>query len=71
MPASTDRPTAWNDVYRDMRLKIQRSDIEPGAALPTISDLSSHTELTRHGARRVLERLCEEGLANSWLECPH
>jgi GntR family phosphonate transport system transcriptional regulator len=66
MPASTDRPTAWNDVYRDMRLKIQRSDIEPGAALPTISDLSSHTELTRHGARRVLERLCEEGLANSW-----
>jgi DNA-binding GntR family transcriptional regulator len=53
-------------VYREMRDRIRRHDAEPGAALPTIADLSKRHGLSRHGARRVLEKLRDDGLAHSW-----
>lgn len=66
MSASTKHSAAWQDVYRQMRSRIRREEVAPGTALPTIASLSRLSGLTRHGARRVLERLCDEGVARSW-----
>lgn len=56
----------WRDVYRDLRHQIDRGDLPAGARLPTIAGLASLTGLTRHGARRVLERLRDDGRSQSW-----
>lgn len=66
MSATTPNSPEWKDVYRTLRTQIQRRLIEPGAQLPTISQLSKEHGLSRHGARRALERLREDGLAQSW-----
>jgi GntR family phosphonate transport system transcriptional regulator len=66
MPAPQNEPAGWTDVYSDIRWRIRQRDIAPGTALPTITELSRQSGLSRHGARRVLERLRDEGLARSW-----
>ncbi len=58
--------TAWRSVYRDLRGQIDRGDLSAGTRLPTIAALATRTGLTRHGARRVLERLRDEGHSQSW-----
>lgn len=56
----------WKDVYHAMCQDIATGRLEPGDDLPTISGLARETGLRPHGARRVLERLCKEGRAQSW-----
>lgn len=56
----------WLDVYHALRADITQGVRQPGTDLPTISSLARETGLTSYGARRVLERLCEEGRAQSW-----
>lgn len=60
------RKSAWLDVYRALRSDIDRGNLEPSDDLPTISSLASISGLSPYGARRVLERLCKEGRAQSW-----
>jgi len=59
------RPT-WVDVYRAFRDRIDKEELAPGTDLPTISELAASAELTPYGARRALERLRQEGRAQSW-----
>ena len=56
----------WTSVYRDLRRDIEAGVYAPGADLPTITALAKAAGLTKHGARRVMERLCEEQHAQSW-----
>lgn len=56
----------WKDVYRAMCQDIAAGRLAPGDDLPTISGLAKETGLRPHGARRVLERLCKDGRAQSW-----
>lgn len=53
-------------VYRDLRHDIRAGAFAPGAELPTIAGLAKSAGLTNHGARRAMERLCQEGYAQSW-----
>lgn len=56
----------WVSVYCDMRHDIKSGAYDAGADLPTIAALAKSTGLTKHGARRAMERLCLEGYAQSW-----
>lgn len=56
----------WRAVYRELRERIDRKDLPPGAALPTIAQLAEDHGLSAHGARSALGRLREEGRAKSW-----
>lgn len=55
----------WRAIYRDLRSQIDRGDPAAGSRLPTIAGLAAQTGLTQHGARRVLERLRDEGRSQS------
>ena len=50
----------WRQVYADLRGAIDRGVYAPGGQLPTIAALAKEARITRHGARRVLERLRDE-----------
>ena len=56
----------WMGVYREFRGKILSGELPAGATLPTISSISETAGLSPHGARRVLERLRQDGHAQSW-----
>ncbi|MEO1732879.1 MAG: GntR family transcriptional regulator [Pseudomonadota bacterium] len=56
----------WMAVYRSLRDDIRRGDLPPGAEMPTISALAKSANLTSHGARRVMENLCADGIVHSW-----
>lgn len=58
--------TKWMSVYSDLRHDIKAGVKEAGTDLPTIAALAKSTGLTMHGARRVMERLCLKGYAQSW-----
>ncbi len=64
MPAGS--ATNWMSVFCDLRHDIKAGAYDPGADLPTIAALAESTSLTKHGARRAMERLCQEGYAQSW-----
>lgn len=65
--AGTDRrATDWVSVYRDLRHDIDAGVYAPGQKLPTISALARAADLSQHGARRAMERLCAEQRAQSW-----
>lgn len=66
MPTPRTYGSRWVDVYNVLRSEIRALKIPPGAALPTIVKLSTEYGLSRHGARRVLEKLRDDGLASSW-----
>ncbi len=66
MSANRQESADWRVVYRDLRDQIDRSDLAAGSRLPTIAGLASKTGLTQYGARRVLERLRDEGRSQSW-----
>ena len=60
-------PTSdWRAVYRTLRGRIERGELSAGDRLPTIAALSARMGITRHGARRALERLRDEGRTQSW-----
>ena len=65
MPGS-DPAKEWIATYRDLRRDIEIGVYEPGGDLPTIAALAKSAGLTKHGARRAMERLCQEGHAQSW-----
>lgn len=56
----------WRDVLHDYRRMIKTGVLEPGSNLPTISELAVSACLSEYGARRVLEKLREEGRVQSW-----
>ncbi|MEM9755813.1 MAG: GntR family transcriptional regulator [Pseudomonadota bacterium] len=66
MSTGLNSGSAWKDVYRQLRQQIKSNDLVPGTRLPTIGQLATSCGLSRHGARRVLERLRAEGFAQSW-----
>lgn len=53
-------------VYKALRRDIERGEFAPGASLPTISNLAKSYGITRYAARCVMERLRDEGRAQSW-----
>lgn len=66
MRNAKDPAGSWRDVLHDYRHMISTGVLEPGSALPTIAELARSACLSEHGARRVLEKLREEGRVQSW-----
>ena len=60
------RAADWRQVYDGLRRQIEDGSLAPGKPLPTIAVLADESGLTRHGARRVMERLRDDGWAQSW-----
>lgn len=58
--------TDWKDAYRALCRDIDSGALQPGCDLPTISDLAAQAGLSSYAARRVMERLREDGRAQSW-----
>ncbi|MEL6264627.1 MAG: phosphonate metabolism transcriptional regulator PhnF [Pseudomonadota bacterium] len=56
----------WRQVYRQLRGRIDEGELMPGDRLPTIAALASGAGITRHAARRALERLRDDGRTRSW-----
>lgn len=56
----------WLSVYRSLRHDIHLGTLTPGEKLPTIAALAQSANLSRHGARRVMENLCADGVVQSW-----
>ena len=66
MAKDETQPAAWRDVYQRLRRDIDTGTLPPGADLPTIAELARMTGVTPHGARRVFDRLRQEGRVQSW-----
>lgn len=66
MQKSENRNAASLDVYTALRRDIDRGVLAPGIRLPTISNLANSFGLTPYAARRVMERLRNEGRVQSW-----
>ncbi|MEO0542773.1 MAG: UTRA domain-containing protein [Pseudomonadota bacterium] len=58
--------TSWFAVYCDLRRLIDTGLLKSGDELPTLASLAREHRLTNHGARRVMERLRDEGRVESW-----
>jgi GntR family phosphonate transport system transcriptional regulator len=71
MSLAVDRTAEWRGVCAELRRRIDEGQLAPGAALPTLASLARETGLTRHGARRVMARLREEGRVQSWQGLGH
>ena len=56
----------WRRAYWQVRRLIDDGSLGPGDPLPTIAALARDAEVTRHSARRALERLRDEGRSSSW-----
>ncbi|MEM9196486.1 MAG: GntR family transcriptional regulator [Pseudomonadota bacterium] len=56
----------WLEVFRGLRADIASGTLPAGSALPTLTALAKREGLSVYGARRVMERLCETGLAQGW-----
>lgn len=61
----------WRSVYRGYRDRIEDRDLRPGDALPTLARLADQYGLTTHGARKVMARLRNDGLVESWQGVGH
>ncbi|MEM6420982.1 MAG: GntR family transcriptional regulator [Pseudomonadota bacterium] len=66
MTQESEPATDWREVYRSLRDQIEAQELRAGDRLPTIADLAARAGISRHGARRVLERLRDEGRTQSW-----
>lgn len=66
MLQSTKLRMDWIEAYRSLRMDIDQGRLAPGSVLPTIAELANSAGLTAYGARRVLERLRQDGRAQSW-----
>ncbi|MEM1274036.1 MAG: GntR family transcriptional regulator [Pseudomonadota bacterium] len=66
MPNDDTDQRAWLSVYNGLRREIEAGARAPGSDLPTIAALGRETGFKLHSARRVVERLCAEGYAQSW-----
>lgn len=60
-----DRPL-WRDCLAHYRREIREGRIAPGARLPSLAELESRFDLTRFGARQLIDAMKAEGLAQSW-----
>jgi len=49
-------------IYETLKREIERGDYEPGARLPSESELSRAYGVQRDTARRALKKLVDEGL---------
>jgi DNA-binding GntR family transcriptional regulator len=54
--------TAWGQVQRDLRRRIDRREFEPGTRIPPEIDLSDHYGVSRMTVRRAIKTLANEGL---------
>jgi DNA-binding GntR family transcriptional regulator len=54
--------TAWGQVDRDLRRRIEVLEFEPGARLPAEADLARYYGVSRVTIRRALESLVSDGL---------
>lgn len=64
-PFSVDQDsplTAWGQVERDLRRRIEVTEFAPGVRLPSEADLARHYGVSRETVRRALESLSAEGL---------
>lgn len=61
----------YHRVYLAFRDRIERGDLQPGDALPTLAQLADRHGMTTHGARKVMARLRKEGIVQSWQGVGH
>ncbi|MEO0989348.1 MAG: GntR family transcriptional regulator [Pseudomonadota bacterium] len=66
MSTNEIRRGVWLDAYRGLREDIERGRLAPGQDLPTLSALAKTAGLTSHGARRVMDRLRQDGHVQAW-----
>ena len=66
MTRNSEQTGAWRPIYRDLRKRIDCGEYRPGDHLPTIAALADRMGLSRHGARKVLESLRDDGFVQSW-----
>ncbi|WP_333829436.1 GntR family transcriptional regulator [Pararhodobacter sp.] len=56
----------WREVCRHLRAEIESQRLPPGAVLPSLAELAGAHGLSLHGARRVYDRLRDEGRILGW-----
>jgi DNA-binding GntR family transcriptional regulator len=54
--------TAWGQVQRDLRRRIESREFEPGARIPSEVELVRHYSVSRMTVRRAIEALTDDGL---------
>lgn len=64
--AAKPRRSAWRDCLAHLRQEIREGRVAPGSRLPSLKELEAEFDLTRFGARRVMDAIRSEGLAYSW-----
>jgi DNA-binding GntR family transcriptional regulator len=57
--------TAWGQVQRDLRRRIDTHEFESGARIPSEADLVAHYGVSRMTVRRAIEALASDGLLHS------
>lgn len=57
--------TAWGQVQRDLRRRIDIHEFEPGSRIPSEADLVVHYGVSRMTVRRAIESLADDGLLNT------
>ncbi|QEW19578.1 putative transcriptional regulator PhnF [Marinibacterium anthonyi] len=64
-PGRADRPV-WRDCLAHFRREIREGRIAPGTRLPSLAQLETRFDLTRFGARQLIDAMKAEGLVQSW-----
>jgi phosphonate metabolism transcriptional regulator PhnF len=59
-------PQDWKKVEAHLRKQIEAQQLKPGTALPSLNTLARAHGVSRHAARRAIERLRETGHVQSW-----
>jgi DNA-binding GntR family transcriptional regulator len=57
--------TAWGQVQRDLRRRIERRDFDPGSRIPSEAELVNYYGVSRMTVRRAIEALAADGLLRS------
>ncbi|WP_428925784.1 GntR family transcriptional regulator [Marinibacterium sp. SX1] len=63
---SDEGRAGWRDWLGHFRHEIREGRILPGSRLPSLAELQADYGLTRFGARKLIDTMREEGLAQSW-----
>ncbi|GGF31405.1 GntR family transcriptional regulator [Subtercola lobariae] len=54
--------TAWGQVQRDLRRRVERREFAPGSRIPSEAELVAHYGVSRVTVRRAIEALATDGL---------
>ncbi|RFA11364.1 hypothetical protein B7R54_17180 [Subtercola boreus] len=54
--------TAWGQVHRDLRRRIEQAEFTRGSRIPSEADLVTHYGVSRETVRRAIEALVADGL---------